>query len=70
MRMPRTITTVHVKQAAMWVALCLASDDDVPSLLPEKRASHLRVHPDEVCLLLGGIYGLTDTSRNTSEKTS
>jgi 8-oxo-dGTP pyrophosphatase MutT (NUDIX family) len=60
MRMPRTITTAHVKRAAVCVALCLVSDADVPSLLLEKRASHLRSHPDEVCLPGGMVCDVQD----------
>jgi len=49
MRMPRVVTTAHSKRAAVCLALCTVCG--VPSLLLEKRAAHLRAHPDEVCLV-------------------
>lgn len=58
MRMPRTITTAHSKRAAVCLALCLS--DGVPSILLEKRAAHLRSHPDEVCLPGGMVCDIQD----------
>ena len=65
MRMPRTVTTAHSKRAAVCLALC--SVQNVPSLLLEKRAAHLRLHPDEVCLPGGMVCDIQDTTiANTS----
>lgn len=58
MRMPRTITTAHTKRAAVCLALCLV--DSVPCILMEKRAAHLRTHPDEVCLPGGMVCDIQD----------
>ena len=58
MRMPRTITSAHSKRAAVCVALCLSHG--VPSILLEKRATHLRSHPDEVCLPGGMVCDVQD----------
>jgi 8-oxo-dGTP pyrophosphatase MutT (NUDIX family) len=58
MRMPRTVTTAHSKRAAVCLALCLS--DNVPSILLEKRAAHLRTHPDEVCLPGGMVCDIQD----------
>jgi hypothetical protein len=58
MRMPRTVTQAHAARAAVVVALCTV--DGVPSLLLEKRAAHLRAHPDEVCLPGGMVCSVSD----------
>jgi 8-oxo-dGTP pyrophosphatase MutT (NUDIX family) len=58
MRMPRTITSAHSKRAGVCLALCLSHG--VPSILLEKRATHLRVHPDEVCLPGGMVCDIQD----------
>jgi 8-oxo-dGTP pyrophosphatase MutT (NUDIX family) len=58
MRMPRTITTAHSKRAGVCLALCLSNG--VPSILLEKRATHLRSHPDEVCLPGGMVCDIQD----------
>ena len=58
MRMPRTVTSAHSKRAAVVIPLCLV--DGVPSLLLEKRAGHLRSHPDEVCLPGGMVCEISD----------
>jgi 8-oxo-dGTP pyrophosphatase MutT (NUDIX family) len=58
MRMPRLVTTAHTKRAAVCLALCLANG--VPSILLEKRAKHLRTHPDEVCLPGGMVCDVQD----------
>lgn len=52
-RMPRTVTQAHSRRAGVVVALC--SVNGIPSLLLEKRSSHIRAHPDEVCLP-GGMF--------------
>ena len=53
MRMPRSVVSAHDKRAAVVLPLC--TSNGVPCLLLEKRARHLRAHPDEVCLP-GGMY--------------
>jgi 8-oxo-dGTP pyrophosphatase MutT (NUDIX family) len=58
MRMPRTITSAHSKRAGVCLALCLSHG--VPSILLEKRATHLRSHPDEVCLPGGMVCDIQD----------
>jgi nudix motif 8 len=58
MRMPRTVTQSHTARAAVVVALCTV--DGIPSLLLEKRAAHLRAHPDEVCLPGGMVCSVAD----------
>jgi 8-oxo-dGTP pyrophosphatase MutT (NUDIX family) len=58
MRMPRTITTAHSKRAGVCLALCLVNG--VPSILLEKRARHLRSHPDEVCFPGGMVCDIQD----------
>jgi 8-oxo-dGTP pyrophosphatase MutT (NUDIX family) len=58
MRMPRTITTAHSKRAGVCLALCLVNG--VPSILLEKRARHLRNHPDEVCFPGGMVCDIQD----------
>lgn len=58
MRMPRTVSTAHTKRAAVCLALCLSNG--VPSILLEKRAKHLRTHPDEVCLPGGMVCDVQD----------
>ncbi len=58
MRMPRTITTAHSKRAGVCLALCLVHG--VPSILLEKRARHLRSHPDEVCFPGGMVCDIQD----------
>jgi 8-oxo-dGTP pyrophosphatase MutT (NUDIX family) len=58
MRMPRLVTTAHTKRAAVCLALCLSNG--VPSILLEKRAKHLRSHPDEVCLPGGMVCDVQD----------
>jgi len=58
MRMPRTVTSAHSKRAAVVIPLCLV--DGVPSLLLEKRARHMRNHPDEVCLPGGMVCEISD----------
>jgi nudix motif 8 len=60
MRMPRTVTQSHTARAAVVVALCTV--DGIPSLLLEKRAAHLRAHPDEVCLPGGMVCSVADRS--------
>eukprot|EP00522_Entomoneis_paludosa_P015405 CAMPEP_0172440982 /NCGR_PEP_ID=MMETSP1065-20121228/1578_1 /TAXON_ID=265537 /ORGANISM="Amphiprora paludosa, Strain CCMP125" /LENGTH=372 /DNA_ID=CAMNT_0013190113 /DNA_START=91 /DNA_END=1207 /DNA_ORIENTATION=- len=52
-RMPRSVVSAHEKRAAVVLPLCTIQG--VPCLLLEKRAPHLRAHPDEVCLP-GGMY--------------
>merc|ERR1711988_1236108 len=56
--MPRTVTQAHNKRAAVVLALC--SVNGTPCLLLEKRARHLRAHPDEVCLPGGMVSRGTD----------
>ena len=58
MRMPRTVTQAHSKRAAVVIALCTV--DNVPCVLLEKRAHHLRAHPDEVCLPGGMVCDVQD----------
>ena len=58
MRMPRTITTAHSKRAGVCLPLCLVHG--VPSILLEKRARHLRSHPDEVCFPGGMVCDIQD----------
>ena len=58
MRMPRTVVSAHSKRAGVVVPLCLV--DNVPSLLLEKRSTHLRAHPDEVCLPGGMVCEMND----------
>lgn len=58
MRMPRTVTQSHTARAAVVVALCTVNG--IPSLLLEKRAAHLRAHPDEVCLPGGMVCSVSD----------
>mmetsp|Transcript_28283 Transcript_28283/g.65789 ORF Transcript_28283/g.65789 Transcript_28283/m.65789 type:complete len:371 (-) Transcript_28283:36-1148(-) len=53
MRMPRSVVSAHEKRAAVVLPLCTVQG--VPCILLEKRAPHLRAHPDEVCLP-GGMY--------------
>jgi len=53
MRMPRSVVSAHDKRAAVVLPLCTLNG--VPCLLLEKRARHLRAHPDEVCFP-GGMY--------------
>ena len=53
MRMPRAVVSAHTKRASVVLPLCTIQG--VPCLLLEKRAQHLRAHPDEVCLP-GGMY--------------
>jgi nudix motif 8 len=58
MRMPRTVVQSHTARAAVVVALCTVNG--IPSLLLEKRAAHLRAHPDEVCLPGGMVCSVSD----------
>lgn len=58
MRMPRTITTAHSKRAGVCLPLCLVNG--VPSILLEKRARHLRSHPDDVCFPGGMVCDIQD----------
>jgi hypothetical protein len=58
MRMPRRVTTAHSKRAG--VVIALVHVDGVPSVLLEKRAAHLRAHPDEVCLPGGMVCEVSD----------
>lgn len=58
MRMPRRVTTAHSKRAG--VVIPLVHVDGVPSVLLEKRATHLRAHPDEVCLPGGMVCQMSD----------
>ncbi|KAG7366887.1 NUDIX family hydrolase [Nitzschia inconspicua] len=60
MRMPRRVTTAHSKRAG--VVIPLVHVDGVPSVLLEKRAAHLRAHPDEVCLPGGMVCEMSDRS--------
>mmetsp|Transcript_28965 Transcript_28965/g.43749 ORF Transcript_28965/g.43749 Transcript_28965/m.43749 type:complete len:385 (-) Transcript_28965:413-1567(-) len=60
MRMPRRVVQAHQKRAGVVVALC--NVDGVPSLMFEKRSTHLRAHPDEVCLPGGMVSDIEDTS--------
>ena len=60
MRMPRTVTQGHNKRAGVVVAL--GTCEGVPCVLLEKRARHLRAHPDEVCLPGGMVCDMQDTS--------
>jgi len=58
MRMPRRVSQAHYKRAGVVLALC--NVHGVPSLLLEKRARHLRAHPDEVCLPGGMLCKIED----------
>lgn len=60
MRRPRTITQAHKKRAGVVIALCTVNQ--VPCVLLEKRAAHLRAHPDEVCLPGGMVCDARDKS--------
>lgn len=60
MRLPRTVVSAHVQRAAVVVPLCLVNG--TPSLLLEKRAPHLRAHPDEVCLPGGMVCQVSDAT--------
>lgn len=58
MRMPRRVTTAHSRRAG--VVIALVHVDGVPSILLEKRSTHLRAHPDEVCLPGGMVCEMND----------
>jgi len=60
MRMPRQVTMAHSKRAGVVVAIVHV--DGVPSILLEKRARHMRAHPDEVCLPGGMVCKNADRS--------
>ena len=60
MRMPRTVTQAHDKRAGVVIALCTV--DGVPCILLEKRAPHLRSHPNEVALPGGMVCDVQDPS--------
>lgn len=60
MRMPRTVTQAHSKRAG--VVIALGTCQGIPCLLLEKRAPHLRAHPDEVCLPGGMVCDAQDSS--------
>ena len=57
-RMPRRVVHAHQRRAGVVLALC--NVNDTPSLLLEKRAPHLRAHPEEVCLPGGMVCSVTD----------
>lgn len=57
MRMPRQVTQAHNKRASVVLPLCNVGG--IPCILFEKRAGHLRAHPDEVCLP-GGMVSEND----------
>lgn len=57
-RMPRTVVAAHSQRAAVVIPLCTVHG--VPSLLLEKRASHLRAHPNQVCLPGGKVCEIAD----------
>jgi nudix motif 8 len=58
MRMPRTITTAHSKRAGICIPLCLCNN--IPSILFEKRSSHLKNHPNEICFPGGMVCDIQD----------
>jgi 8-oxo-dGTP pyrophosphatase MutT (NUDIX family) len=58
MRMPRRVVYAHQKRAG--VVLGLANVAGIPSVLLEKRAAHLRAHPEEVCLPGGMVCSVAD----------
>ena len=58
MRMPRNVVSAHAKRAGVVLALCTV--EGVPCVLLEKRSSHLRAHPDEVCLPGGMVCEISD----------
>jgi len=59
-RMPRVVTAAHTQRAGVVVAL--GTIEGIPCVLLEKRASHLRSHPDEVCLPGGMVCDVQDGS--------
>jgi len=59
-RMPRRVSQAHSRRASVVLPLC--NVDGVPCILFEKRSSHLRAHPDEVCLPGGMVSDQTDSS--------
>jgi nudix motif 8 len=58
MRRPRTVSQAHARRAAVVIPLCTVNG--CPSLLLEKRAAHIRAHPDEVCLPGGMVCTMND----------
>jgi ADP-ribose pyrophosphatase YjhB (NUDIX family) len=58
MRLPRSVVTSHAKRAGVVLALCTVHG--VPCVMLEKRAAHLRAHPDEVCLPGGMVCEIAD----------
>ena len=57
MKMPRRVSSAFERRAAVVLPLC--NVNGVPAVLFEKRARHLRAHPDEVCLP-GGMVSVGD----------
>ena len=57
MKMPRRVSSAFERRAAVVLPLC--NVNGVPAVLFEKRARHLRAHPDEVCLP-GGMVSVED----------
>jgi len=60
MRMPRRVSAAFDRRAAVVLPLCNVGG--VPAVLFEKRAPHLRAHPDEVCLPGGMVSAGDDKS--------